>query len=90
MQPLWESRVHRWTGARPDGVKTGFGKVGSDYTADEAYRYARHPASWFVSPAGNGIEAGAPVEDPFSIVKKLVKMTGFVTASQTFTSSRKY
>lgn len=68
-----------------DGVKTGFGKVGSDYTADEAYDYARLAGLMVLSRLRAAcIEAGAPVDDPFSIVKKLVKVTGFVNCLPDF------
>ena len=68
-----------------DGVKTGIGKVGRDYSADEAYRYARLAGLMVLSRLrGACIEAGAPAEDPFSIVKKLVKITGFVNCEPDF------
>ena len=68
-----------------NGEKTGFGKVGSKYTTDEAYDYARLAGLMVLSRLRAAcIEAGAPEDDPFSIVKKLVKLTGFVNCEPDF------
>jgi enamine deaminase RidA (YjgF/YER057c/UK114 family) len=71
-----------------DDVKTGFGKVGilgDAYTTDQAYEFARLAGLMVLSRLRAAcIEAGAPGNDPFSIVKKLVKITGFVNSEPDF------
>jgi enamine deaminase RidA (YjgF/YER057c/UK114 family) len=72
------------------GKKTGFGKCGSKYTADEAYEYAKLAAlTMLCRLKATCIEAGAPADDPFSIVKKVVKLTGFVNSEPDFVEQPK-
>jgi len=73
-----------------DGEKCGFGKVGSTYSTEEAYDYARLAGLMVLSRLkGALIARGAPEDDPFSQVKKLVKMTGFVNCEADFTEQPK-
>jgi len=73
-----------------DGVKTGFGKVGKDYTTEEAYELARLSGFMVLSRVkGALIAAGEPEEDPWGRVKGLVKLTGFVNCVDTFTEQSK-
>ena len=73
-----------------DGKKTGFGKVGVDYTTEQAYDYARLAGLMVLSRLrGALIAAGASESDPFARVKKLVKMTGFVNCIDTYTDQPK-